>query len=425
MTVYYVNKSGDDANGGTDPATDAKRSIKSGAALLASSSDKLIVGSGVYQENDISVAATFDHVFEADGYVVLDGEFNSRLFYGARWDHVLTMTGFHLKNAVYLGYGSSYSPNMRLFNCRISNITTSLANGASNSFISMEDCVVTDCGRLTQNGTDGGVSLVRTLLYNMTGSPLVTQPSNGNLYKVQGCIFRECPGTLFQVKNISTAGNHADNYYNCGYGTFAIVNGVTYSTLADFKAAFAGYELGSNDDVDPLLVDPTLGILYPRSGSPVVGPGVVVPQIGPWTRVINFCSAVQYSGDWDVQASPAADAGTKWARTSGGVAIAGTRMEGEGVVVSPVWDLGASLQIKRFMGTFSESYPSEVIDYDNSDSAPNRKNLRYRVSDTPFNQDGSGGAPAWVVHEFEEALSAINGRYLQVELTFRTDGVEA
>ena len=54
MSTYYVSKTGDDSNGGTDPDTDAKLTI-AGAVAVSSADDTIDIGAGTYTE-DISLA---------------------------------------------------------------------------------------------------------------------------------------------------------------------------------------------------------------------------------------------------------------------------------------------------------------------------------------------------------------------------------
>jgi hypothetical protein len=49
MTTYYVRKSGNDSNGGTDPDTDAWLTIDKAANTVAAA-DTVYVGAGVYRE---------------------------------------------------------------------------------------------------------------------------------------------------------------------------------------------------------------------------------------------------------------------------------------------------------------------------------------------------------------------------------------
>ena len=69
MTTYYVNKSGNDSNSGLDE-NNAKLTI-GGGVVAASSGDTIKVQSGVYYETVGASGKSL--VFQADGYVVIDG----------------------------------------------------------------------------------------------------------------------------------------------------------------------------------------------------------------------------------------------------------------------------------------------------------------------------------------------------------------
>jgi hypothetical protein len=62
MTTYYVRKTGNDSNGGTDPDTDAKLTIESGISLLdLGGGDILDVGAGTYAEGSSYLNLTQDY----------------------------------------------------------------------------------------------------------------------------------------------------------------------------------------------------------------------------------------------------------------------------------------------------------------------------------------------------------------------------
>jgi len=443
VTIYYVNKSGDDANGGTNATTDAKLTIKSGVPLC-SDGDTLKVGSGVYEEDTIPWTGYSGVTVEGDRNVIIDGGganiFSQSAIEMADYFTIKNVRFRDCSYAVY--YSGEFTTRISFERCWFEACRYATGGSQSNNnqrrYVKAHECVLIGLVHLCTYGSTGSPIFYMTnnLFYDFSGEVYysVTGDSYIGLALHKGNIYHTIGGAQglwdqadANANGMGSALSIGDNYYYNFAGNFFKWKNIVYATLADFKAAFPGYEAGSYEGVDPLLADIPNGIYYPRADSPVVGPGTYVEKVGPWARVLNFSDGQQFFGTWDIVSSPAADAGTAWARTAGSVSKVGTTFLGNGTIVSPVIPLagGSVVRLTRVMLRSKESYPLDVIDYDNSDSAPNRKNYRYRISDTPFNQDGTGGGPTWSSYEIEEELVGQTGAYVQLELTFRIDGVAA
>jgi len=176
-----------------------------------------------------------------------------------------------------------------------------------------------------------------------------------------------------------------------------------------------------------LLADPANNVLSLKRATTVGGAGIYVPYIGAVRNGFAFSTGYQAQGSWAIGNTLASDAGTQWVSELGGISVNGNGdFQGAGVVVSPVIDLGAILTLKRIRGSFIEEYPTNVVDF-NADIEPNRKVIEYRISSSAFNQNTSEGTLAYSTIEINNDVSTSNftGQYIQLRLTFRTDGVAA
>ena len=220
------------------------------------------------------------------------------------------------------------------------------------------------------------------------------------------------------------ASDYADNYFYT-VAHYYVASGVDNTTFATFIANLGTTKFRYDDaEADPILQDPANGLLGVRPTSPVLGAGQIASYIG--AHRANLCASENFNstGTWTI-GSPASGAGTEWGLVSGSVSVnASGNFQGDGVIVSPVWTLasGGTRFLYRFNAVLTEDYPTGVIDYD-LDSAPNRKRFEIRYSNSSFNQDAA--SPSWAVYEFGADLSAIETAYVQIRLTFRTNGTAA
>jgi len=118
---------------------------------------------------------------------------------------------------------------------------------------------------------------------------------------------------------------------------------------------------------------------------------------------------------------------------AGGV-FTNTQLDGSGRIVlsagqavgtwaSPVKDLG-ELNVLRLAASDlagNEVEPTDVFDSSNSDTAPNRKTFEFRASMSSF--AANAASPAWVEVEVGSEPPVIAGRFVQVRITLRQDGV--
>jgi hypothetical protein len=79
MAIYYVNTTGNDANGGTDPTTDAKLTLAGALAVSGAGDTIRIVGPGTYSVSstttidDTEGGSNFQSPTIIEGYVVATG----------------------------------------------------------------------------------------------------------------------------------------------------------------------------------------------------------------------------------------------------------------------------------------------------------------------------------------------------------------
>ena len=450
MATVYVNKSGNDGNGGTSHA-DAYLTL-SVAYANAGSGGTINIGAGTYTVTS-AITTNSDVTVNGDGYVVIDGDlgvidyldisdvgtvthtYNNIIFVdfaGAVFD-VATQSGpvigtfafndceFHNCDVVATAIGGGNTSTTQgtiwqFTRCQFRNITTAVIQARTNP------------GRVHRHRSEW----INNIFYNVgvvhTGD---TEPENvevlkdlGNIYHTVTTIFELSAATDTVADRFTgTTIQYADNFY------YSVTNywddtSNTHITLSAFKTAVgSGKYGGASQETDPLLTDPTNGFLMPRDDSPTIGAEQIIDRIGPFDVTKVFANAHQSAGAWTIGSSLATDAGTQWIVTSGSITKSGNKFTGTGTLVSPVIDLGATFSLKSFRGVFNETYPTDVIDTDNNDVEPNRKNLEYKISNSSFNQNDSG--LSWTTVEFNEALVAISGRYVQVRLVFRSDGAAA
>ena len=103
-------------------------------------------------------------------------------------------------------------------------------------------------------------------------------------------------------------------------------------------------------------------------------------------------SASSPAATWTVGTTPSSiNGGTQWAGAN--IALIGGSFQlqsgVQATMVSPVFDAGMMKFLKKITGIFTETYPLSVVDADNTDTVPNRKNVEYRVSFDSFVQSTS------------------------------------
>lgn len=407
----YVSKSGDDATGDgsmTNPYKTIQKAVDE-----AVSGDKIVVGSGVYEE-----AVLIDNLsltsleLVADGYVVVDGG-NTRsygicaYFWASGYNCHITIDGFILKKQ------TDYS---------IKSIGVSV-------YTTVQNCWCLDKVIDFTRGQSSGAHLVKNTL--ALGGLRYSQMYLGCKIRIENCtifdVFRipneagYAGSTQFSMKNtyIDCDGYYPplDNWiditdYNNIRGSIEVDGDTLYSSLEDFQLNSSTNFLKDSIDEEPHFNDDYT--LKPES--PHFGAGENGGVIGHTTKAATYIEVghdiltnatldnivLTQAGKWEID-DPVSQ---QW-----------------GKITTDVLDLGNSQQLGKLNFDVEESYPDEVLDYDNTDVNPNRPTIRFRCSDTAFSKDDP--TPAWIEVERNADLSSYTARYVQFEITLRVDGVEA
>jgi hypothetical protein len=190
----------------------------------------------------------------------------------------------------------------------------------------------------------------------------------------------------------------------------------TYTSLATLQAA--GYDLGSVEE-QPMFEDATNNVFFLKTASSLSRSQGAIP--------FGYATGSAASdAKWIITA--AAD-NTGWYNADGNVTKNGTSGFFEltsgtsGTIVSPIIDLGVVQAIRGLNLGVDQTWGTNMVDYDKTDVKPNYQTIRVRASGTTFNQDAA--SPSWTEVKTEQPISVISGRYVQIELTLRSDDVAA
>lgn len=433
MATYYVNKSGSDANNGTTP-TLAKVTIQAGLNLMATG-DSLVVGSGSYAER-VTLATDKSLTFYADGVVVMDGT-------------SLSGSGYALSFATGQGTAAvrtiSVLPSLTggkwvIKNYNVSSATLGVvrfdgtsANGINANIKNMEvygninntvgvsgpymNCTATLCvfsgfsGYGVYESTTHGASTVCSLTHNTFyncgyGCYLVNTPS---LLSVFYNIFHTCT-TGTRRPSAPTVAQNNNDYYNCT--NMLDVTTTHYTTLPAVQAV--GSEL-TGTNTNPNLIDPANGVFFMSSLSAYGAHsyssfthGALANSDGKWIVTASADNTGWYNADGNI---------TKNVTDGAFELTAGT----SGVIVSPVYDLGSNLSNTKISLVTQQTWPTNMVDQTKTDIRPNYQTVSIRASATTFNQDDV--SPSWVESNIESPLTGINGQWVQVKMTLRSDDV--
>lgn len=454
-TNYYVHKSGNDANNGLTLGT-AKKTIGGGmAAFAAGGVDGVInVYRGVYKEA-VTMIRNFDASLEvrAIGHVIIDGE-NVRAFgldFGFPSDGNgslnSTYRGFEVRNCTDVGIRS-----------RGNNLGAPTSTGGK-----VRNCVIHDCPKgvnyATNSAAPGGIDVQDSIIFNCSVAGVWGGEPNSNVtivYVLKNNTFYNClAGFQLTATNVQGVSSYNNVYLNCTTGIvlpFTVLNlnlfnrldyddffgctnvgkllNTTYATLALFRAAIiAGWsdQYGPYTDViethgietDPLVIDAPKYLFGLRAASPCLATGLNSADIGARGKSAFAQSFAFSPTDW-------ANGLFSSTQINGSNQIELIAPATLGTYTSVVFDLGAgqTLRITGFDLSADETEPADVVDTDNNDTAPNKKNIEVRMSETPFIQ--TDAILAWQKIEQDVTPPAtLAGRYIQYRLTLRKDGVEA
>jgi len=419
MANKYVNKSGDNGNGGTSHS-DAYETISYGISQM-SNGDTLYVGSGVYEEN-LSFSSSGTYNIYGDGYVVLDGS---------------SVGGTCINVAHHV------DATVKLYDLTIVNYTNGAWAGHRNE-IHFKRCIVKDCsgyGLRVTNYQSSGYTLSEDCVWDNAHIDCLREYLPGNVYIKTSTFINNTSanGAIYayglrsgQSGKLYISSCHIDdtlklngNVYGGGYvelGSLDYCNvrdsieyqGSVYNNLSEFQAAYealAGHSFNKDPDFNDNY---TL-----RWSSPNIGNGESSVDIG------GLESASYYNGSSNLFEDAILSNISR--NASGDFEVSGASV---GTITSSVLDFGSDVEIGIVRLNAIEYYPDDVVDYDNGDTEPNRRNYEYRyATDASGAFTQSAGSPSWNIAEFGDHLkddkSVPACRYIQFRITIRTNGVAA
>lgn len=421
MATLYVNLSGNDSNNGSTP-TLAKKTIQ--AAITASvSNDTILVGSGSYNEKLILPAKNL--ILSADGVVVLDGT-------GIASNPAITQSNnannttinayttgglwiFQNHVATVLLSIACYSSSLGCSDCLfLSNSNTSAAYNSSLGAHTFTRCVFS--GFINAINSTGIIIVYNCTFYNCT-TGLTASTSNSSSNIISLCIFSTC--TTAWNNNLGFTYLNNNLYYNI---TNWKIGANIYTTLAQVQAVNVNYDSRSLV-ADPQFTDPTNNIFYLKTQS------AVSPYVGCYPYSFTQGAANDSLGTWNIIAGNGYD-NTGWYLPSGSnITKNGTTGYFEltsgtvDEIWSPVYDLGNSYPITKINLESNQTWPTNMVDQTKTDIRPNRQSMSVRASASSFAQNDA--VIAWTEVYQNLPMTTINGRFVQLRLTLRSDDVGA
>lgn len=401
MTIYYVAKDGDDSNDGLSWAT-AKKTLAASSVVAVAISDVVCVSSGVYEENNLWAGLNYVPNVVGVGRVVLDGSGSDSIFRPNLGGSALYLglNNLTFRNATYAQRGKQSFQQPKFVGCTFMACPPML-NAANYSRI--ESCAFVSCAAMnTYYNSFSSVSFSQCSFYDtrlVESSPATVSLVN--------CIFHNATLTGDYHAAPKAGGSHEYNAYHVVDADHSIAG---YTSLAAYQAA--GYGAGSLVSADP-FIDPDNGILNLTGNSSLLFRGAYGARIGALPAA-HVLSPNSNAANWNAPEDSTGleqDASDYWLLTN----------PGTGTYRSVVIDLGASKNIRRIMPIVDMGVNGEVLDYSLADAAPTQLTMRWRASATPFVD--SDVTPAWTESIIDYDLLAATYRYIQVELTPRTNGV--
>ena len=233
MTIYYVATTGNDANGGTDPDTDAKLTIAAGVGLLAAG-DTLRIVAGTYtltstvSVNDSIGGTTYQAATIIEGYrgiPVITSATNSvalfttdtgTLTYFILRDVKLTHTAA-TRGVGLLGAGANASqPQWYLQDVEIDGCSNGVSESSRLSLAKMERVTIRNC-------TSHGASITNASSFFLTGCKFINNSGAGFVIAtnanaspfIERCIFSG--NTLDGFSFDASARNTAIRFMHCTF----------------------------------------------------------------------------------------------------------------------------------------------------------------------------------------------------------------
>ena len=426
MGDIFVNFSGNDSNGGTSHA-DAKLTI-GGAEAIAGNSDRIVVGSGVYNEAVLIDGATNVDII-ADGLVILDGQgslstgldlFDTSSNCG---EFANPETGFIVKDYISVGI-KLRSAGASAYHMEVSECPTGIQNIQTGV---VEFCVTHDCttGIEGQSGGAGG-NFVRSCTMVDCDTGLKANVGTAFFREVKDCIIAFCD-RLITIGSSNGYGTTVADFNNLHF-----IQRDTVSTAdADFQTTIvttiAAWRTASGKDANSISTNPLFGdlakdIFTLQKTSPSASAGSGIPPGRQGARRVGFTiSNNTNSSLWT---------GGTFSNTqingNGDLELIST--PGTGTFESDDVDLGESVtpdvDNDRIYMPQNIVYPGQVADSNNADTQPNRLTIEMKVAAT---QAGLGAA-AYAAIEPGALISPVHAgpfRWVKYKITLRTDGVAA
>lgn len=444
-TTYYTNKSGSDANNGTTP-TLAKLTVQAGLTLCASG-DTLIVGSGFYNERATYTSGT--RTILADGVVTMDGTGlgnGGALFNTSNAATTLTVgsqpsgglwifqnytttgnanpgTNGTANCVVYVNILTTAAASLTVYDCLFFATGTQWAlqvNAFSQTSFLVYNCIFSGFSYGIASFSNNSQALVATA-YNNTFYNCTTAyycRMNGIMGQAYQNIFHTCITSINRQSALTNAAiSSTDNNYHYNVTNLGTLDATSYTSLSTWQSA-SGQEANSTTS-NPNLADPANKDFFLTSQ---ISQYPTVDKIGKY--MYSLATSYTASSDWTITGT--AD-NTGWYNADGNITKVSSLFQltsgTSGVIVSPVYDLGAISIIAQVNLVVNQVWGTNMIDYDKTDIRPNYQTIRVRASASSFNQDD--GSVTWTEVKTEQDFSPLSGRYVQVELTFRSDDVAA
>ena len=406
MAEYYVNKSGNDGNSGVDHAN-AWASIQHAIDTI-SSSDTIWVGSGVYEENLTYPGSNKTFDVKADGYVTLDGTSiggnlvnsgSSQYWYPSFYNFVIK--GYSYIGPAYQGVIPRY------YYCDIENCGISFNNKYAGVTHDYQYCILKDVTITLNYYASGIFSLKHCTCRNITWTYAQGGPRHTTFTLALESDDFDSHIYIYQSVNDYAVLSSLDY---CNVRDKITYKGTEYANLATFQAAYPTLASHSINQVPDFNDDLTL-----RWSSPNIGNGEAGTDIGAKGPATYYTSTDDLF-DGALLSNISRDENGDFKLDVG---------QTSGTITSAVLDFGGDVTLNEFRWLSDETYPADVVDYDKTDTAPNRRNFEYRIQ---TNAQGSFGqsdpTPSWQIAERDDDLS-LTCQYFQVRFTLRNDGVAA
>jgi hypothetical protein len=298
MTTYYVAKTGNDANAGTDPAA-PKLTIGSAIGVASTTGDVVeIIDEGTYSENTLRVFTsqlTIRHTASVLGRPVIDSTGGGQ--FAEVYGEFLTLIGLEIKG------GTSQ--------------TLKLGDGDYHKF-HLSGCFIHETPRLGSNvfnNTSGTPSTIKqSVLYfdgTAVGSPINCQSG----LEISNCLITASAGTIPVLQGYSTTTNTASFSTIIHRGTSntgLIVAG--WSKVINCIVTGSGKGIGSDDHTYNLLdVSGEDFRNYADSSNGSAGTGDIIDTDPLFINGSAEGSAASIAGNYNLQSSsPAIDVGTSF-----------------------------------------------------------------------------------------------------------------